>query len=260
MTPTHTFDDAAAYERYMTPWSRSAGAVFLEWLGAAPGLSWLDVGCGNGAFTEMICTQAAPSCVCAVDPSGAQVTAALTRLAARPVSIQVGDAMALPYGEERFDVSVMALVLFFVPDPRRAVAEMVRVTKPGGLIASYTWDVMRGGLPGRPLGEELRAMGKSIPRPPSSEVSRIEALKALWAEFGLCDIGTCEIVVARTFTDFGDYWRTMVESTPTNFAAQLTSGEIDELKSRLEARLPTSSSGEITHHATATAVQGRKPR
>ena len=44
--------------------------------------------------------------------------------------------MALPYEANRFDVAVMALVLFFVPDPRKGASEMVRVTKPDGLIAS----------------------------------------------------------------------------------------------------------------------------
>ena len=63
------FDDGAAYERYMGEWSRLAGETFLDWLAPKPGLRWLDVGCGNGAFTEMLVGRCAPASVQGVDPS-----------------------------------------------------------------------------------------------------------------------------------------------------------------------------------------------
>src|ERR1044072_6665565 len=55
------FNDGAAYERYMGVWSRLAGDAFLDWLAPRPGLRWLDVGCGNGAFTEMLVGRCAPA-------------------------------------------------------------------------------------------------------------------------------------------------------------------------------------------------------
>jgi hypothetical protein len=48
------FDDGAAYERAMGIWSQLAGEVFLDWLAPCSGLRWIDVGCGNGAFTELL--------------------------------------------------------------------------------------------------------------------------------------------------------------------------------------------------------------
>ena len=54
MTSQIRFDDGAAYERYMGKWSQLAGETFLDWLAPKSGLRWLDVGCGNGAFTEML--------------------------------------------------------------------------------------------------------------------------------------------------------------------------------------------------------------
>ena len=45
------FEDGAAYERAMGNWSRRAGSTFLDWLAVPPGLKWVDIGCGNGAFT-----------------------------------------------------------------------------------------------------------------------------------------------------------------------------------------------------------------
>jgi hypothetical protein len=51
------FDDGAAYERLMGVWSQLAGNVFLDWLAPPSGLRWIDVGCGNGAFTALIASR-----------------------------------------------------------------------------------------------------------------------------------------------------------------------------------------------------------
>lgn len=252
------FTDGAAYERFMAPWSRSAGTLFLDWLAPGSGLAWADVGCGNGAFTELLLARSAPSSVCAIDPSDAQIATARQKISAKQVELSIGDAMALPYDADRFDVAVMALVLFFVPDSRKGASEMVRVTKPGGMVGSYTWDIMRGGTPTQPLWEELDALGIPAARPPSADVLRFEMLKALWAELGLREIETRELVVERTFADFDDYWLSMVVSSPTGVLGKLSEVESAELKRRLQARLPASASGAITVHASATAIKGRR--
>jgi ubiquinone/menaquinone biosynthesis C-methylase UbiE len=57
------YDDGAAYERAMGNWSRRAGSIFLDWLAASSGLKWIDVGCGNGAFTELLVETCAPTLV-----------------------------------------------------------------------------------------------------------------------------------------------------------------------------------------------------
>lgn len=252
------FTDGAAYERFMAPWSRSAGTLFLDWLAPGPGLAWADIGCGNGAFTELLLAKSAPSSVCAIDPSDAQIATAHAKISAKQVELSIGDAMALPYDANRFDVAVMALVLFFVPDPRKGAAEMVRVTKPGGMVASYTWDILRGGTPTQPLWEETDAMGKPAARPPSADISRFEMLKALWAELGLREIETRELVVERTFADFDDYWLSMVVSSPSGVLGKLSDAESAQLRRRLQARLPSSATGEIVVHSSATAIKGRK--
>src|SRR4051812_24455700 len=119
MTRMHTdtihFDDGAAYERYMGQWSRLAGERFLNWIAAGPGLRWLDVGCGNGAFTELLAERCAPHSIEGIDPSAEQLAYARTRPVSRIARFVQGDAMALPFSDDAFDVAVMPLVIFFVP-------------------------------------------------------------------------------------------------------------------------------------------------
>jgi len=120
------FDDGAAYERMMGAWSRLAGGIFLDWIAPRPGLRWVDVGCGNGAFTELVVERCAPAEVHGIDPSEGQLKYARARLGTRMAEFRQGDAMALPFPDNLFDLAVMALVIFFVPDPAKGVAEMVR--------------------------------------------------------------------------------------------------------------------------------------
>src|SRR5882672_6821425 len=144
MTDQIRFDDGAAYERYMGKWSQLVGETFLDWLTPASGLRWLDVGCGNGAFTEMIVDRCAPSSVDGVDPAEAQLVFAHTRPALAAARFHQGDAMALPFPDNTFDVAVMPLVIFFVPDPAKGVGEMARVVRPGGTVTAYAWDMIGG--------------------------------------------------------------------------------------------------------------------
>jgi ubiquinone/menaquinone biosynthesis C-methylase UbiE len=254
------FDDGAAYERMMGIWSRLAGAIFLDWLAPRPGLRWIDVGCGNGAFTELIVERCAPAEVQGIDPSDGQLAFARTRPAARVAQFQQGDAMALPFSADKFDAAIMALVIFFVPDPAKGVAEMVRVVGPGGTVATYAWDMLGGGFPHEPIRAELRAMDISVMSPPSIDASRMEALRDLWTSAGLGAVETREITVQRTFADFDDYWATsLLGPTVGPTIAAMTSSDLDQLKTRVAARLPADAAGRITYGARANAIKGRVP-
>jgi ubiquinone/menaquinone biosynthesis C-methylase UbiE len=254
------FDDGAAYERMMGVWTRFAGDVFLDWLEPRPGLRWIDIGCGTGAFSELLIERGAPAEVQGVDPSEGQLAFARTRPAARLAQFRQGDAMALPFPEDRFDAAIMALVIFFVPDPAKAVAEMVRVVAPGGTVATYAWDIVGGGLPTEPIFAELRAMGIAPMLPPNPGASRIEALRELWAGAGLDAVETREITVQRTFADFDEFWTTNLGAPsvgPT--VAAMAPGAAERLKARVRARLLADEAGHITYTGRANAVKGRVP-
>jgi ubiquinone/menaquinone biosynthesis C-methylase UbiE len=145
--PDKLFTDGEAYERLMGRWSRIAAEAFLDWLNPAKNLRWLDVGCGNGAFTEELIARCAPATVTAIDPSDDQLAYARTRPGVRMTDFRVADAQNLPFADNRFDIAAMALVISFLPDPGKAVAEMARVVRPGGSVATYMWDILGGGSP-----------------------------------------------------------------------------------------------------------------
>jgi SAM-dependent methyltransferase len=254
------FDDGAAYERAMGVWSRLAGEVFLDWLSPPAGLRWIDVGCGNGAFTELLVQRCAPREVHGIDPSDAQIEFARKRPALAGATLSKGDAMALPYEAGRFDAATMALVIFFVPDPKQGVAEMKRVVGRGGTIAAYAWDIWGGGFPFEPIWDEVRKAGGTLPLPPSVDISRMHALRGLWADAGLTPVETREITVQRTYADFDEFWNTTTASGQLKAALNdWPAGEVEKLKARVRARLPADGQGRITYPARANAIRGRVP-
>ena len=254
------FDDGAAYEQMMGKWSRLAGDVFLDWLAPGPGLRWIDVGCGNGAFTELLVDRCAPAEVQGIDPSEGQLAFARTRPAARLAQFGRGDAMALPFAADRFDAAVMALVIFFVPEPVQGVAEMVRVVRPGGTIAAYAWDVVGGGFPLEPIQSQMRAMGLTTLRPPSVDASRMEAMRDLWTAAGLVGVETREITVRRTFADFEEFWAIALKGPSVGQTiATMPPPDAAQLQARVRARLPAAADGRITYPARANAIKGRRP-
>ena len=257
---TIRFDDGASYEKMMGRWSLLVGEKFIDWIGVPDGARWVDLGCGNGAFTEMVVNRCKPASVQAFDPSPEQLDYARTRLAAgAPVTWAEGNAMSLPVADGSCDVAVMALVLFFVPDPAVGVAEMVRAVGPGGTVAAYHWDILAGGFPLAAIGQETLAIGIPPRMPPSSAASTIEASTALWQAAGLRDVRTCQFTVDRTFESFDEYWSTAATSNTLKpmFDAIPPEG-FEALKAKVRLRLKDSG-GALTVSARANAICGIKP-
>ena len=168
--------------------------------------------------------------------------------------------MQLPFPDNRFDAAVIALAIFYVPDPAKGVAEMVRVVAPGGTVAAYAWDIVNDRSPTAPIQVQQRALGLNPLRPLNADASRIEALRDLWAGAGLDRIEAREIEVARTFSDFEDFWATTL--TMPNLGppiAKLAPADAERLKAEVRRRLPPDSAGRITYSAWANAITGRVP-
>lgn len=255
------FEDGAAYERMMGTWSTLTGEIFLGWLAPPQNAAWVDIGAGNGAFTELIAGRCKPSSIDGVDPSEGQLKFARSRSAAGIANFRQGDAMALPYPDRSFDIAVMALVIFFVPQPPKGVAEMARVLKPGGVAAAYAWDIPGGGLPTEAVLAGLRALGHNPGKTPSPDASRIESLHRLWTDAGFEQVESRKIIVRRTFANLDEFIAiTALAPSAAPIVKAMSAAERERLKAHMGEKFPADDAGRITQTAFANAVKGRLPK
>jgi ubiquinone/menaquinone biosynthesis C-methylase UbiE len=255
------FNDGAAYDRLMAPWSRAAGSEFLDWLAVPPGLRWLDVGCGTGAFTELVLEQSSPRDLSAVDPAEDQIAHARTKPAAKRVNFRLAEAQNLPFADDEFDVAAMALVITFVPDPAQAIAEMKRVVKPGGMIGTYVWDFLGKGNTQQPLREAVEARGIAVQPTPGHVHSRLENLRAIFTAAGLEAVSVRPIEIDISYPNFDEYWtaQTGFANTVVQHMRKMPEAQIEDLKSHLREHLPRDKAGRIVYRAWANAAKGRVP-
>jgi ubiquinone/menaquinone biosynthesis C-methylase UbiE len=256
----NAFTDGEAYERLMGRWSRQVGAQFLDWLDLPKGLQCLDVGCGNGAFTEVLAAQVAPSELTGVDPSTEQIAFAKIRDGARRAQFHVGDAQALPFPNESFDVAIMALVISFVPDPAKAVSEMARVARPGGWVAAYMWDVAANRAPHSPCYATMSALGFPVPSRPSN-ASELNVMRSLWEQIGMKSVETRTFEIPVAYSDFDDFWdsNTALAGPVGKAIEKLSPTDRERVRSHLREHLPQDGSGRIAYSACANAVKGIIP-
>ena len=246
------FSDNAAYDRAVGRWSRVVGEIILDWLALPDGLCWLDVGCGTGAFTELVLARNAPSAISGIDPSEGQIAYARQRPQAGRVDYRQGDAMSMPYGDDAFDVAIMALVVQYVPDPPKAMSEIFRVIRQEGTVAAYAWTES----PVRPVVEAFKSIGIEDRRPPSDHMRSMDALTDLFTTTGLEDVASRTIEIQIDFETFDEFWASQATMALSRSRRQFTDPEVDQLKSMLRERFDAIPSGRISYTAQANAVRG----
>ena len=161
MTLSFNVHDAAGYEQVMGRWSKKLAPLFIDFAGLANGEKVLDVGCGTGSLTFALPKFADLGEISAIDYSPVFVEAANRRNTDPRIKIQQADACALPFEDDTFDRALALLVLHFVPEAGKAVAEMRRVVRSGGVVAAVVWDHL-GGMPGmRMIIDTVAALSES---------------------------------------------------------------------------------------------------
>jgi ubiquinone/menaquinone biosynthesis C-methylase UbiE len=250
-----------SYDAYMGRWSRLVAAGFLDWQGAGNGLDWLEIGCGTGALSQQILTRCNPRRLTAIEPSEGFVAQARANVADERAAFQVGDAQSLAIDTASCDVAVSGLVLNFVPDRQKALAEMKRVVRPGGLIGFYVWDYPGGGV------EFMHAFWKAAmaldPRAADLSEDRRFAdctqsgLVALAKSAGFANVEISPIDVATVFQDFDDYWLpfTLGAGPAPGYCASLGAEDRERLKESLRGSLACDADGSIRLQARAWAVK-----
>lgn len=260
MSGSISFEDGTAYDRGMGVWSQLVGNSFLDWLAAEPGQRWLDVGCGSGAFTELIIARCTPAAIDGIDPAAGQLDFARRRPGTAAARFHQGEAHALPFANDSVDLAVMALVIFFLPDPAAGLAELRRVVRPGGLIAAYAWDIPARSFPLEPVQAELRAIGQTPMLPPSAAIASPGPLRAAFAEAGLVELRQHTISVTRDFPGFDAFWIATIGTGSLERALDsLSHVEVDALKDRVRTHLVQHEDGRVSYAASANAIVGRVP-
>lgn len=253
------FTDGAAYERLMGRWSRVVGQAFLDWVDVPKQLRWLDSGCGNGAFTEELIARCAPAIVTAIDPSEEQLAYARNRPGAKTAEFRIGDAQKLPFEDDSFDAAIMALVISFLPEPAKAAAELARVVRSGGWVATYMWDFLGGGSPTYPINQAIKSLGRDPALPPNPMISGCKAMQELWESAGLLSVETKVIRIPVVYSDFNDFWNsnTVPVGPQGKLIESMSATEKERLRTCLPGHLPIASDGRIVYEAFANAVKGR---
>jgi SAM-dependent methyltransferase len=254
-----TWERGSPYERYIGRWSRQVAPLFLAWLGIAPGKRWLDVGCGTGALCAAIVDGCEPASVSGVEPSAGFRALAAQALGGR-VAVHDGSAAALPLPDAGVDVTVSGLVLNFVPDLPAALAEMKRVTVPGGTIAAYVWDYA-GGMElirwfwdvASELDPEAARLHEGVRFP----LCHPDALLAAFRRAGLSAPETAPIDVPTPFASFDDYWSPFLggQGPAPAYAMALPEEARRRLRDGLLARLPVAADGSLRLTARAWAIR-----
>jgi SAM-dependent methyltransferase len=252
----------AAYEAYVGRWSHLVARQFVRWLGVPRRCRWLDVGCGTGALVEAIVAHAEPDSVLGVDRSKGFVGYARAHVTgARMAFHGVGDAQALPVPAGAFDTVVSGLVINFVSEPSKMVAEMARAGRPGGTIALYVWDYAAGMELMRCFWNAAKALDPMAAA--LDEAARFPncapaPLEALFEAAGLSRVTTRAIDVPTRFRDFDDYWSPFLggQGPAPAYAMSLSEDRRTALRELIRSSVPTAPDGSIRLTARAWAVRG----
>jgi SAM-dependent methyltransferase len=253
----------AAYEPFVGRWSKLVARQFLAWLNIAPGRRWLDVGCGTGILTRTVLEVAAPREVVGIDPSEGFLAFARRETSDARAQFRPADAQNLPFEADSFDVVTSGLVLNFVPDPARAVREMLRVTRPGGTVAAYVWDYADQMQMLRYFWDaavELDPAASDLDEGRRFPICQPQVLEALFSAAGLEDVELRPEKVPTTFRDFDDYWSPFLggQGPAPSYVSALDEDCRQALRERLRAALLVAADGSIQLVARAWAVRGSK--
>jgi len=195
---------AEAYDRFMGRYSVLLSAQLCDLAGIAPGQRVLDVGCGPGALTGELVARLGAGAVAAVDPSEPFVAAARERHPG--ADVRTAPAEELPFADGEFDAALAQLVVQFMTDPAAGVAEMARVTRPGGVVAACVWDHAGGRGPLSPLWDAARRLRPETRGERGAVGTGEGELRRLFTAAGLREVTETALQVSVEHPTFEDWW------------------------------------------------------
>ena len=244
---------AEAYDRHVGRYGRELARALIAAAGVRPGRRALDVGCGPGALTCELVAVLGAEHVEAVDPSVPFAEACRRRLPG--VHVEVAPAEALPFHDAAFDHAFAQLVVNFMSDPRRGVAEMRRVTRRGGTVVAAVWDYAGEMTLLRRFWDAAVALDASAADLDEGRCMPFctrEELGDLWRAAGLAGVNVAPVVAAADYDGFEDLWQPLeLGVAPSgSYVASLAPDHRAALKQELRRRLHA---GEDPFRLTARA-------
>jgi SAM-dependent methyltransferase len=195
---------AESYDAFMGRYSRLLAPLMADFSGVAAGQTALDVGCGPGALTTELVHRLGAYHVTAIDPMAHFVAA--NRQRNPGVHVVEGPAEALPFADDDFDAALAQLVVHFMADPVGGIAEMARVTRPGGVVAACVWDHGGGKSPVGLFWRVARELDPTIDDEADLAGAREGDLARLFREAGLRDIHDTALAISYEHASFDEWW------------------------------------------------------
>jgi SAM-dependent methyltransferase len=258
------FDASEAYERFMGRWSRQLAPLFVTFADLRDARAVLDVGSGTGALAAAVAVAAPAAQIVGIDPSTSYIAYARARVPENRVRFTVGDAQQLQFANASFDRVVSLLVLNFIPDPAKALTEMIRVTRPGGVVAAAVWDYPDRMQMLRVFWDEAVALDQAVATRDERNMrfSRSGELGAFWRAHGLLEVHEQALTIETRFASFDDYWAPFLggQGPAGAYAMGLSEGDRAALRASLLRRLSNGDASQpIVLEARAWGVKGVVP-
>jgi SAM-dependent methyltransferase len=182
--------------------------MFIAFAGVTARERILDVGCGTGNLTRALC--AAQAIVTGIDLSAPYVAYAQQHASGPGVTFEVGDAKHLPHANDSFNRALSMLALDTMPDAAQAVAEMRRVTRPGGTVAALVNDFRCGWAPFSMLLDTAAVLDPRASalrdRVSSDPLRWPGGLAALFRAAGFAEVTEGHVSTLFEYVSFADYW------------------------------------------------------